>query len=84
MIGHGIKRIRKLRKLKQKNVASDAGITQSYLSNIEANKKNLTIETLDAIAKALGVKTYYIYLFAMEKEELRKELYAIVDMIVDR
>ena len=37
--------------------ASNLGITQGYLSELEAGTKNPTLETILVIARALGVST---------------------------
>jgi len=47
--------IRKWRKLTQAELAEKAGISQGYLSEIEAGKKTGDVRTLRAIAQALGV-----------------------------
>lgn len=46
---------RKYKKIKMKDLAEKAGISAAYLSQIENNKRNPTIETLKAIAHFLDV-----------------------------
>lgn len=50
-----IKEIRVDKKLSQKELARKAGISQSYLSELESNKKSPTLRQLCKIADALGV-----------------------------
>ena len=46
---------REYKQIKVKELAKRAGITPSYLSQIETGKRNPAIDTLKRIAKALGV-----------------------------
>lgn len=56
MIGDNVKRIRESQNLGLNETAKIAGISGSYLSNIEKNiKTNPSMETLKKIADALGV-----------------------------
>jgi len=50
-----IKLWRDHRGLTQQELASQAGISKSYLSQIESGKRQGTVETLTAIARALNV-----------------------------
>ncbi len=46
---------REYKQIKVKELANRAGITPSYLSQIETGKRNPTIDTLKAIAEALAI-----------------------------
>ena len=46
---------REYKQIKVRELAKQAGITSSYLSQIERGKRNPTIDTLKAIAEALAV-----------------------------
>ena len=46
---------REYKQIKVKELAKRAGITPSYLSQIETGKRNPTIDTLKAIAEALAI-----------------------------
>lgn len=52
-ISEGIRKIRKLKGLTQKEVAQKLGVIQQYISSIESGKDNFSIDTLINIAKAL-------------------------------
>jgi transcriptional regulator with XRE-family HTH domain len=52
-VGENIKRLRKAGGLSQTELARQAGIDQGGLSKIEKGR-NLTLETLRALARALG------------------------------
>ena len=50
-----VKLWREERKLTQQELAEQAGISKPYLSQIETGKRQGTLETLAAIARALAV-----------------------------
>ena len=54
-IGLRIMTLRKMQKLTQEELAGRAGIDLGHLSRIEAGKYAVTLETVEAIAKALGM-----------------------------
>ena len=54
-IGNNLKRIRNKKKLKQVEVAVDAGVNPSYYSKIERGKVNPSLEKVYRIIKALKV-----------------------------
>lgn len=55
MYGPKIKQIRILSRLTQKEVASRAGISQNFLSEIESGMYDIRISLLYKIAKALNI-----------------------------
>lgn len=59
-IGDNIKKIRKEKKITQSQLASSLQISQSYLSDLENNRKNLGIKTIEKIAKKLNVSVAYL------------------------
>ncbi|HSP47758.1 MAG TPA: helix-turn-helix transcriptional regulator [Clostridiaceae bacterium] len=54
-IGENIKRVRKEKKLTQKDLGEIVGISNTYLSDIEIGRTNPSIKTLKRIAKGLDV-----------------------------
>lgn len=55
-IGSKIKKIREEKKnISQKELANLTNLDATYISKIEAGKKNITIDTLSAICSALGI-----------------------------
>jgi transcriptional regulator with XRE-family HTH domain len=55
-LGSTIKRLRKRQDLEQQELAAKAGVSQPYLSKLEAGRmKNPTLDVLRKLAKALGV-----------------------------
>lgn len=59
-IGDNIKKIRKEKNITQSQLASSLEISQSYLSDLENNRKNLGIKTIEKIAKKLNVSVAYL------------------------
>lgn len=55
-----IRDLRKGRKIRQKVMAKAIGISQAYLSSIEAGKKNPTLEVLEGICEYLNCTLWII------------------------
>ncbi|HAT4137871.1 TPA: helix-turn-helix transcriptional regulator [Clostridium perfringens] len=55
-LGNNIKRIRLEKKLSRRELAELTGVSQGYLTQIEFDKKNPTLETLKKLANGLNVK----------------------------
>ena len=53
--GQNIKQIRKRMNMSQKELATKMEISQSYLSDIESGRKNLSIKTVKKLAGSLGL-----------------------------
>jgi len=56
VIGTNIRKLRNSKKLSQDDLAAEAGIDRSYLSEIENGYKNLSVVILEQIAESLEVK----------------------------
>ena len=54
-IGHRIMALRKLAGLGQEQLSELAGLQRTHVSRIEAGKYAVTLETIQAIAEALGM-----------------------------
>ncbi|MGN1040762.1 MAG: helix-turn-helix domain-containing protein [Candidatus Fimimonas sp.] len=54
-IGKKIEKIRKERKMSQYQLAMDAGLSTSYIPDLEKGLKCPTVETLDSICYALNI-----------------------------
>lgn len=52
-----IRELRKSRGWTQEQLAEKAGVSRSYLTEIETGAKTVNVRRLDAIAEALGVET---------------------------
>lgn len=54
----------------QEVLAKKTGISVSYLSLIEQNKRNISVAMLEAIAKTLAIPPSILLFLAAEKKEL--------------
>lgn len=50
-----MKKIRETNKMSQGDIFRATDIDRAYISNLEAGKQNPTLETIEKLAKALGV-----------------------------
>jgi len=53
------KRLRELREAKgmsQESLAHEAGLDRTYVSSVERGKRNISLENIERLAKALGIK----------------------------
>lgn len=72
-LGNTIKQLRKMKGIKQLTLAQSCTITQSYLSNIEANRKEATLGTLEKIAKELSIPLPIVFFLAMDENDIQEE-----------
>ena len=56
MLGDELRKARLTAQLTQEQLAAKAGVTREHISSLENNHRSPTIDTLLALAKALGVK----------------------------
>lgn len=50
-----LRRIRLERGMSQELLADEAGLHRTYVSSVERGERNLTIDSMERLAKALGV-----------------------------
>lgn len=55
VVGKRLRNYRKLLGLSQEKLAEKAGVHQTYIGQLERGEKNATIESIEAVADALGV-----------------------------
>jgi len=55
LVGQRITTLRNDRNLSQQKFAYEADIERSYLTHIEKGRKNISLNTLEKVTKALGV-----------------------------
>jgi transcriptional regulator with XRE-family HTH domain len=67
-LGENVRQLRIERNLTQEQVALEAGLRLSFVSDIERGKRNVSVETLLKLAKALNVDSAVI-LEGVELEE---------------
>lgn len=76
-----IKEVREEKGITQQELAKYLNISQSYLSELENNKKkNVTFELILKIGEVLNVEIRKIYIATSDIDRLRKELYKSIDV----
>jgi transcriptional regulator with XRE-family HTH domain len=55
-LGARIRQLRKEREWSQEDLAAASGMHWTYIGQVERGERNLTLQSLRAIAKALGLK----------------------------
>lgn len=84
LVGYRLQRLRKKRKITQKVLAEKAGISRSYLADIEHNRYNPSLDTIEALASALklDLKSFFddalleenFYLKPLSEESSHEEI----------
>ena len=69
-IGTQIQKIRRKNNISQGQLAKDCGITQTYLSLIEHNKKDPNISLLKVITAKLNIPLSLLLLMSLDKEDI--------------
>ena len=62
-VGSRIRQLRKASGLTQEQLARRAGMDYKYLGSVERGERNVTLENLERIVKALGVEPYDLFAF---------------------
>jgi transcriptional regulator with XRE-family HTH domain len=62
LVGQNLKRIRVGQAVSQEQLAFDAGVDRSYLGGIERGDENPSVDTLEKIARILGIELLEFFL----------------------
>ncbi len=68
-IGKALKTCRKAKNYTQDKLAEKSGITKSYLSLIENNKREVSFSLIEKLAKSLKIPTHLLIFLSLEKKE---------------
>ena len=60
LLGENVRRYRKLRGMTQEQLALDAGMERSYVSDLERGQRNPSVKALGRLADALGVRPHLL------------------------
>jgi transcriptional regulator with XRE-family HTH domain len=71
-LGTTIKNFRKLKGLKQKELAEKSKISPTYLSQIESNSKDPTLSTIKLISDSLEVPLPVLLFISLDKNDIPK------------
>jgi transcriptional regulator with XRE-family HTH domain len=84
-IGETIKKIRKEKGITQINFSKKCGISQTYLSQIENNERNPTVDILERISNALEIP-YPVLSFLSITEDIvpreKKDIYKRMEKVM--
>ena len=56
VLGAQVRDLRRARHLSQEGLAEELGVSTRYLAGIERGERNLTLDSVDALAEQLGVE----------------------------
>lgn len=82
-IGTKIQLIREKRGLTQEQLEEKSGINTKYISAIECGQKNVTVKTLEKIAKGLDIELYELFLFPKDLASEKAVKKAIESLLKD-
>ncbi|MBT1160140.1 helix-turn-helix transcriptional regulator [Aminobacter anthyllidis] len=57
-LGLNVRRLRKERDLSQERLSLLSGLSRAYVSSVETGRRNATLDTLEILARALGVEGF--------------------------
>ena len=80
-IGSKIKQFRNEQHLTQKELAIKADISRSYLGDVEKNRYNASVETLQKISNALGIQLTQLLSTKEQLEIVTGSLYEINETV---
>lgn len=82
IIGEQVRTIRISKQLTQRVIAEKSGFSDSYISDIERGKRNISLESLEKIMKALGVTPFELFNFkAIEVENGLEDKQMIIEIL---
>jgi len=83
LLGRKIQAVREKKGMTQEQLEEKTGINAKYISAVERGQRNVTIKTLDKIAKGLEIELYEIFLFSYEPYSERSTRKAIDSLLKD-
>jgi transcriptional regulator with XRE-family HTH domain len=54
--GNRLHEVRKAKRMTQEKLAEAAGLSRNYVNDVERGRRNVTLTTVERLARALGVK----------------------------
>lgn len=85
-LGNAIVKLRKQKGLRQNELARLSNVSQTYLSQVENNQKDVTLKTLNRISEAMDIPTPILVFYSLEAEDLseaKRESYKLVEPIIN-
>ena|SRR5688500_3858345 len=72
-LGAAIKELRRKKAINQTELSLCCDISQTYLSQIENNLKEPTLQTLNTIASELGIPLPFLFFLALDEQDIKPE-----------
>ena len=69
LVATNLRRLRVAKGLSQLQLAADAGVSRTYLNEVERELGNVTLDMIDQLARALGCAAHDLLLPVSEGEE---------------
>lgn len=66
-----LREMRLERGLSQERLAKLSGIDRTFISGVERNRRNITLDTLDRLLIALGIDSHYFLCLLADKEKAK-------------
>lgn len=87
LVGNAIKTIRKQKKIQQQELSKICNISQTYLSQIENNKKQPNLNILELIGDKLGIPIPVILFLSLTSDDVpehKKDLFRFMSPTVEK
>lgn len=81
-VGKRIRALRMQKGLTQEDLSEAAGIHPKYLSALESGRQNITLKTLDGLARGLDVEPYELLLIPMDLPQ--KQVRTMIQKMLDQ
>lgn len=72
-LGESLRQVRVKKGFNQKSFCKKIGVSQSYLSLVERNKKTPSVEILKKISKGVGMPVAILWWFTFEENDVETE-----------
>ena len=66
-LGHAIRRLRSAKGFSQEGFADHVGLHRTYIGSVERGEKNISLDNIERIAKALGLKIPEAFLLRADR-----------------
>ena len=83
LIGKRVREVRKQKGLRQEDMES-RGVSYRYFQRIEAGEANITLATVEKVAKALDINPTDLFTAPLSNSDEANELYALISDTVRR
>lgn len=80
LVGEKIKLVRKARGLTQETLSEKSGLSEKYISDTERGTRNISLESLEKIMKALEIEPHELFIFS-DLESVSEDKNRMIEMI---